>query len=46
MKEYIKLGFGLYIGWTVAKAVHKMVGKALGATPENHKNDTDESTKD
>lgn len=46
MKEYIKLGFGVYIGWTLAKVTRKLVGKALGVKPEKSKNETDESKKD
>lgn len=45
MKEYIKLGFGAYIGWTLAKVAHKIVGKALGVTAEK-KTETVESDKD
>ena len=46
MKEYIKLGFGVYIGWTLAKVTRKMIGKALGVKSEKPKNETDESKKD
>lgn len=46
MKNYIKLGFGAYIGWTLAKVAHKIVGKALELTPEKTKNETVESDKD
>lgn len=46
MKNYIKLGFGAYIGWTLAKVAHKIVGKALGLTPEKKKTETVESDKD
>ena len=46
MKEYIKLGFGAYIGWTLAKVTRKLVGKALGLKPEKTKNETVESEKD
>lgn len=46
MKEYIKLGFGVYIGWTLAKVARKIVGKALGVKVEKTKNETDESKKD
>lgn len=38
MKEYIKLGFGVYIGWTLAKVTRKIVGKALGLKPEKNDN--------
>ncbi len=46
MKEYIKFGFGAYIGWTLAKATRKIIGKALGVKPEKSKNETVESEKD
>lgn len=46
MKEYIKLGFGVYIGWTLAKVARKIVGKALGVTAEKKKNEAVESDKD
>lgn len=46
MKEYIKLGFGVYIGWTLAKVARKVVGKALGLIPEKKKTETVESDKD
>lgn len=46
MKNYIKLGFGAYIGWTLAKVAHKLLGKALGVTTEKKKTETVESDKD
>lgn len=46
MKNYIKLGFGAYIGWTLAKIAHKILGKALGVTAEKKKTETVESDKD
>lgn len=46
MKNYIKLGFGAYIGWTLAKVAHKILGKALGVTAEKKKTETVESDKD
>ena len=46
MKDYIKLGFGVYIGWTLAKAVRKIIAKSLGVKPEKSKNETVESEKD
>ena len=46
MKEYIKLGFGAYIGWTLAKVTRKIIGRALGVTSEKKKTETVESEKD
>lgn len=46
MKEYIKLGFGAYVGWTLARVARKIVGKALGFKPEKTQREAVEPDKD
>lgn len=46
MKEYIKLGFGAYVGWTLARVTRKIVGKALGFKPEKTQREAAEPDKD